>query len=64
MHIAWRVDEGIVGLVFCVLLAVGWRTQRRSIRMACIALALASLVFFQPNIHAAWRRAMDTPIAS
>jgi hypothetical protein len=58
----WRVEEAIVvGLSFAVLLVLEWRSHRRSIRIATATLAAALLFFFQPNIHAAWRVALDTP---
>ena len=61
----WHVDEAIiVGLPFAVLLGLEWRYRLRSVRVGAALLAVALLLFFQPNIHAAWRWAMQTPPAN
>ena len=50
-----------VALTFVVLLGLEWRYSLKTLRVVSAVLAMAMLFFFQPNYHAAWRRAMSTP---
>lgn len=60
----WHLEEAlIVGVPFALLLGVEWRYRLRSMRVGCALLALAVLLFSQPDSYAAWRSAMDTPVA-
>ena len=60
----WRIKEVlIVGLPFALLLGIEWRYRLRTVRVGCAVLALAALFFSQPDTTAAWRWAMDTPVA-
>lgn len=60
----WRLNEAlVVGLPFVLLLGLEWRYRIRSVRVGSAVLAVALLFFSRANTHAAWRRAMDTPVA-
>lgn len=60
----WPVNEAlVVGLPFALLLGLEWRYRLKSVRVGCAVLSVALLFFLQPNTHAAWRRAMETPAA-
>jgi hypothetical protein len=50
-----------VAVAFAVLLGLEWRYRLKTLRIGAAILAVVMLVFFQPNYHAAWRRAMGTP---
>ena len=60
----WQLKQAlVVGLPFALLLGLEWRYRFRSLRVGCAVLAVAVLFFSQPNTHAAWRWAMETPVA-
>jgi hypothetical protein len=54
------VFAGIV-VAFAILLGLDWRFGLKSLRVGTAILALATLYFFQPSYHTAWRRAISAP---
>jgi uncharacterized membrane protein len=50
----------VLAAVFLVLLGVEWRYRSGIARIAVVALALAAMLFVQPNAHRALRRAWTT----